>query len=77
MKKLVVKGPIPKTLQNCVVNDFEEEYANYLRTAKKPWRTKEAFSLEFNSTLADLQKSHFIYTDNPEALKRLNIIETI
>ena len=53
MKKLIVKGPIP-TIKNCVVNDFDDEYALYLRTAKKNWRTEEAFSLEFDSTLSDL-----------------------
>ena len=50
MKKLVVKGPVP-TIKNCIVNDFDDEYALYLRTAKKNWRTMEAFSLEFDSTL--------------------------
>lgn len=81
MKKLIVKGPIPKNISNCVINDFDDEYALYLRKAKKNWRTKEAFSLEFNSTLSDLQKSYFIYVnrDDLELLikKRLNVIEEI
>lgn len=80
MKKLIVKGPIP-TIKNCVVNDFDDEYALYLRTAKKNWRTEEAFSLEFDSTLSDLKKSHFVYVDREylELLikKRLNVIEVI
>lgn len=54
-EKLIVKGPIP-TIKNCVVNDFDDEYALYLRTAKKNWRTEEAFSLEFDSTLSDLKR---------------------
>ena len=76
MKKLVVKGP---TIKNCIVNDFDDEYALYLRTAKKNWRTMEAFSLEFDSTLSDLKKSHFIYVDREDLLikKRLNVIEVI
>ena len=77
MKKLIVKGPIP-TIKNCVVND---EYALYLRTAKKNWRTEEAFSLEFDSTLSDLKKSHFVYVDREDLelliKKRLNVIEVI
>lgn len=81
MKKLIVKGPIPKTISNCVVNDFGEEYALYLRKAKKNWRTEEAFSLEFESTLSDLKKSHFIYVDRSDLelliKKRLNVIEEI
>lgn len=77
MKKLIVKGPIP-TIKNCVVNDFD---ALYLRTAKKNWRTEEAFSLEFDSTLSDLKKSHFVYVDREDLelliKKRLNVIEVI
>lgn len=80
MKKLIVKGTIP-TIKNCIINDFDDEYALYLKTAKKHWRTKEAFSLEFESTLSDLKKSHFIYVDNSELEllinKRLNVIEII
>lgn len=78
MKKLIVKGPIP-TIKNCVVNDFDD--ALYLRTAKKNWRTEEAFSLEFDSTLSDLKKSHFVYVDREDLelliKKRLNVIEVI
>lgn len=81
MKKLIVKGPVPKSISNCVINDFDEEYALYLRRAKKNWRTKEAFSLEFNSTLSDLLKSYFIYVDREDLelliMKRLNVIEII
>lgn len=33
-EKLVVKGPVP-TIKNCIVNDFDDEYALYLRTAKR------------------------------------------
>ena len=80
MKKLVVKGPVP-TIKNCIVNDFDDEYALYLRTAKKNWRTMEAFSLEFDSTLSDLKKSHFIYVDREDLeiliKKRFNDIEVI
>lgn len=81
MKKLIVKGPVPKSISNCVINDFDEEYALYLRRAKKNWRTKEAFSLEFNSTLSDLLKSRFIYVDREDLelliMKRLNVIEIV
>ena len=80
MKKLVVKGPVP-TIKNCIVNDFDDEYALYLSTAKKILRTMEAFSLEFDSTLSDLKKSHFIYVDREDLelliKKRLNVIEVI
>ena len=80
MKKLVVKGQV-HTIKNCIVNDFDDEYALYLRTAKKNWRTMEAFSLEFDSTLSDLKKSHFIYVDREDLelliKKRLNVIEVI
>ena len=80
MKKLIVKGPIP-TIKNCVVNDFDDEYALYLRTAKKNWRTKEAFSPEFDSTLSDLKKNHFVYINREDLelliKKRLNVIEVI
>lgn len=81
MKKLIVKGPVPKSISNCVINDFDEEYALYLKKAKKNWRTKEAFSLEFNSTLSDLLKSRFIYVDREDLelliMKRLNVIEIV
>lgn len=81
MKKLVVKGPVPKTIQNCIINDFDDEYALYLKNTRKNWRTKEAFSLEFDSTLSDLLKSHFIYVDRKDLelliKKRLNVIEVI
>ena len=80
MKKLIIKGPVT-TIKNCIVNDFEDEYALYLRTAKKNWRTMEAFSLEFDSTLSDLKKSHFIYVDREDLelliKKRMNVIEVI
>ena len=80
MKKLGVKGPVP-TIKNRIVNHLADEYALYLRTAKKNWRTMEAFSLEFDSTLSDLKKSHFIYVDREDLelliKKRLNVIEVI
>lgn len=80
MKKLIVKGPIP-TIKHCVVNDFDDEYALYLRKAGKRWRTPEGFSLEFDSTLSDLKKSYFIYVDREDLelliKKRLNVIEVI
>lgn len=81
MKKLIVKGNIPKTLSDCIINDFDEEYSIYLKGAKKNWRTKEAFSLDFDSTLSDLKQSHFIYVDREDIelliKKRLNVIEEI
>ena len=80
MKKLVVKGIIPKNLP-CLVNDFEEEFNQYLRTAKKNWRTIEGFSLDFDSALEDLRNSHFLYVDDSKLelliKKRLKVIEEI
>lgn len=81
MKKLIIKGNIPN-ISNCTVNNFEEEYCNYLRnTHNNKWRTPEAFSLDFDSTLEDLKKSKFVYVDdlNVElALKKhLNVIEEV
>lgn len=80
MKKLIVKGPIPK-IPNCIINSFEEEYNQYLRNASKYWKTPEGFSLEFDSTLSDLKKSYFIYVEdtNIELIikKRLNVIEEV
>jgi hypothetical protein len=76
---MIVKGKIPKNIPNCTINTFEEEYTNYLRTAKKHWRTHEGFSLMFDSTLEDLKKSHFIYAEDQKLIevikKRLNVIE--
>lgn len=78
MKKLIVKNLIAK-IPNCTINSFEEEYSKYLRTANKHWRTPEGFSLEFNSTLADLKKSSFIYVDDEKMesyiKKYYNVIE--
>lgn len=80
MKKLIVKGTIPKNIP-CIVNTFEEEYELYLRKAGKYWRTREGFSLEFDSTLSDLIESHFIYVDNEKLesiiKKKLNVIEEV
>lgn len=81
MAILIIKGNIPKSIPNCIINDFEEEFNSYLRTANKHWRTKEGFSLEFDSTLSDLQKSHFVYTDDENTIKilktKLNVIEEL
>lgn len=81
MVKLIIKGNIPKSIPRCIINTFEEEYNIYLRTANKYWRTKEGFSLEFDSTLSDLQKSHFVYVDSDDIIKvlkqKLNVIEEV
>lgn len=78
MITLVVKGRIPKNID---YTTFEEEYAKYARKCKPKWRTPEGFSLEFDSTLADLRQSCFIYTDNSVLAelirKKLNVIEEI
>ena len=80
MKKLIVKGPLPKHLP-CLVRDYDEEYAHYLRTAKKNWRTPEGFSLDFDSCLCDLKQSHFLYVEDKDLelliKKRLNVIEEV
>lgn len=80
-KKLVIKGSIPKTIKDCVINNFEEEYTMYLKNTGKKWRTKQGFSLDYDSTLEDLEKCHFVYVPNIEIetlLKRkLNVIEEI
>lgn len=80
MKKLIVKGNIT-SIPNCTINDFEEEYSSYLRKAKKNWRNKEGFSLEFDSTLEDLLQSHFVYVDRRDLefliKKQFNVIEEI
>lgn len=80
-KKLVIKGSIPKTIKDCVINSFEEEYNIYLRSTKGKWRTKQGFSLDYDTTLEDLEKCHFVYVTTPEMeslLKRkLNVIEEI
>lgn len=81
MKLLIVKGDIPKSIPGCIINDFEEEYSVYLRKAGKHWKTKEAFSLDFNSTLEDLLKSHFIYVERRDMefliKKNFNVIEEL
>lgn len=81
MAILIIKGIIPKSIPNCVITDFEEEYNKYLKTANKYWKTREGFSLEFDSTLSDLQKSHFIYVDSENTIKllkrKLNVIEEL
>ncbi|MGN0966195.1 MAG: hypothetical protein ACI4OP_01200 [Candidatus Coprovivens sp.] len=80
-KKLVIKGSIPKTIKDCVINSFEEEYTAYLKNAGRKWRTKQGFSLDYDTTLEDLEKCHFVYVTTPEMeslLKRkLNVIEEI
>lgn len=80
MKKLIVKGNIVN-IPHCIINDFEEEYSNYLKNAKKNWRTREGFSLEFDSTLKDLLQSHFVYVDRRDLelliKKQFNVIEEI
>lgn len=81
MKVLIVKGIIPKNIPGCIINDFEEEFSKYLRNANKYWRTREAFSLDFDSTLEDLKNSHFIYTDRRDIeyliKKQFNVIEEL
>lgn len=81
MAILIIKGAIPKSISNCVITDFEEEYNKYLKIANKHWRTREGFSLEFDSTLSDLQKSHFVYVDSENTIKllkrKLNVIEEL
>lgn len=81
MKVLIVKGNIPKSIPGCIINDFEEEYSVYLRKAGKHWKTREAFSLDFDSTLEDLKNSHFIYVDRRDIeyliKKQLNVIEEL
>lgn len=68
MKALVVKGVVPKTIPFCVINNFDEEYSDYLKNTKKNlWRTVEGFSLEFDSYLSDLKDSYFIHTDSEDS----------
>lgn len=78
---LVIKDTVPK-IPNCIVNNFEEEYCNYLHnTHNNKWRTPEAFSLDFDSTLEDLKKSKFVYVDDYNIRlslkKHLNVIEEV
>lgn len=76
---LIVKGKVPKSIPNCIINTFSEEYEIYLSKAKKPWRTPEGFSLQFDTTLSDLKLCYFIHCGNDEIenllKKKLNVIE--
>lgn len=74
---LVIKGKVPAL--PCLVNTFEEEYDMYLKRTGKKWRTQEGFSLDFDSTLEDLKKCHFVHTNDEKLIKllrqKLNVIE--
>lgn len=71
MIQLVIQGKLNK-VSNGVVYTFEEEFNRYRRHCKKKcWATPEGFSLMYDSTLADLKKSVFVYTDNKNTYKHL------
>lgn len=71
MIQLVIQGKLGK-VNDGVVYTFEEEFNRYRRHCKKKcWATPEGFSLMYDSTLADLKKSVFVYTDNEDTYKHL------
>jgi hypothetical protein len=62
------------------VTTFEEEFELYKRKCKKKqWATPEGFSLEFDSSLSDLKKCIFVYTNSKNTINKIrrkfNVIE--
>lgn len=71
MIQLVIQGKLGK-VKDGIVYTFEEEFNRYRRHCKKKcWATPEGFSLMYDSTLSDLKKSVFVYTDNEDTYKHL------